>query len=150
MKLKEKCIYYNRSKKGYYLIISISDMVYGRYGDMINPSYMDRYMNQDGTGLRFKIDDIIINRDYIHNYSLDENDLDELEFVKELTDDEFYPIELITNSNFAFPDTVIDVHKHMDGVSDIIKNLKHKKSEKEKLVKDIRKLELQLFYAMVQ
>ena len=61
MELKEKCIYYNPSKGGYYLVLSISDMIYGRCGDMINSTNLERWINQDGTGLRFKIDDIIIN-----------------------------------------------------------------------------------------
>lgn len=148
MELKEKCIYYNPSKEGYYLVLSISDMIYGRYGDMVNPSYLDSYMNQDGTGLRLKIDDIIINSDYIRNYYLDEKDLDGFKLIRELTDEEFYPMELLISSHYKYPTVIIDVHKHMNDVSDIVKALQYKQSEKEKIEKDIRNLEEQLFVSM--
>ena len=88
MKLKEKCIYYNPIKGGYYLVLSVSSMIFGRYGEMETPNYLDRYMNQDGTGLRFKIDNIIINMEYYRNYYLDDKELNEFELVKELTDEE--------------------------------------------------------------
>lgn len=148
MELKEKCIYYNPSKEGYYLVLSISDMIYGRYGDMVNPSYLDSYMNQDGTGLRLKIDDIIINSDYIRNYYLDEKDLDGFKLIRELTDEEFYPMELLIGSHYKYPTVIIDIHKHMNDVSDIVKALQYKQSEKEKIEKDIRNLEEQLFVSM--
>ena len=148
MKLKEKCIYYNSSKGSYYLVLSISDMVYGRYGEMANPNYLDSYMNQDGTGLRFKIDDIIINMEYYRNYKLDNKELDEFEFVKELTDEEFYPMELLIDSNYKFPPITIDIHKHMNDVSNMVSELKHKKSELKNLYKDIRNLEKKLFVSM--
>lgn len=148
MKLKEKCIYYNSSKGSYYLVLSVSDMVYGRYGEMENPNYLDSYMNQDGTGLRFKIDDIIINMEYYRNFYLDDKELEEFEFVKELTDEEFYPMELLIYSHYKYPDVVIDVHNHINDVSDIVNTIKYKKSELEKLEKDICKLEKELFVAM--
>ena len=150
MKLKEKCIYYNPSKDGYYLVLSISDMIYGRYGDIANPSNLERWINQDGTGLRFKIDDIIINGDYIRNYYLNEKDLDGFKLVRELTDEEFYPMELLIGSHYRYPAVVIDVHQHANDVSDIIKTLQHKQSEKEKLEKDICNLEKKLFASMKQ
>lgn len=148
MKLKEKCIYYNSSKGSYYLVLSVSDMIYGRYGEMENPNYLDSYMNQDGTGLRFKIDDIIINMEYYRNFYLDDKELEEFEFIKELTDEEFYPMELLIHSHYKYPDIVIDVHNHIDDVSDIVNTIKYKKSELEKLEKDICKLEKELFVAM--
>ena len=148
MKLKEKCIYYNSSKGSYYLVLSVSDMVYGRYGEMAKPNYMDSYMNQDSTGLRFKIDDIIINMEYYRNYKLDDKELDEFEFVKELIDEEFYTMELLIDSNYKFPPITIDIHKHMKDVSNIVSELKHKKSELKNLYKDIRNLERKLFVSM--
>lgn len=151
MKIKEKCIYYNPIKDGYYLVLSAdSKMIYGRYGEMENPSYLDSYMNQDGTGLRFKIDNIIINSDYWRNYYLDEKELDKFELIKELTDEEFYPVEILTSSRYKYPNIVIDVHNHMNDVSDIVCTIKNKELEVEKLTKDIRNLEKKLFYSMQQ
>lgn len=148
MKLKEKCIYYDPSKDAYYLVLLVSDMVYGRYGSMDNPSYLDRYMNQSGTGLRFKIDNIIINMDYWRNYRLDDKELETFQFVKKLTDKEFYPIDLLIHSNYKYPDIIIDVHKHMNDVYDIVKAIRHKQSEMDKLKNDICKLEKELFISM--
>lgn len=149
MKLKEKCIYYNPSTEGYYLVLSISDMIYGRYGDMASPNYLDKYMNQDGTGLRFKIDNIIINGDYIRNYYLDEKDLDKFELAKELTDKEFYLIESLLYSCYKYPSVVIDVNKHKNNASKIVNTIKRKESKVEKLKKDIGTLEKKL-YAFVR
>ena len=148
MELKEKCIYYNPSKDGYYLVLSISDMIYGRYGDMTNSTNLERWINQDGTGLKFKIDDIIINGDYIRNYYLDAKDLDGFKLIRELTDEEFYPMELLISSHYKYPSVVIDVCKHMNSVSDIVKVLLRKQAEKEKLEKDICNLEKQLYVSM--
>lgn len=148
MELKEKCIYYNPKKQCYYLVLHISDMIYGRCGDILNPNVWDIVMNQDGTGLRFKIDNIIINGDSIRNYNLDEKDLDGFKLIRELTDEEFYPMELLIGSHYKYPTVIIDVHKHMNDVSDIVKTLQYKQSEKEKLEKDIRNLEEQLFVSM--
>ena len=148
MKLKEKCIYYNSSKGSYYLVLSVSDMIYGRYGEMENPNYLDTYMNQDGTGLKFKIDDIIIHMESYRNYYLDDKELAEFEFVRELTDEEFYPMELLINSHYKYPEIVVDVHKHTDDISNLVHIIKYKKSEVEKLEKDICELEKELFVAM--
>ena len=150
MELKEKCIYYNPSKDGYYLVLSISNMIYGRYGNMENPNYLDSYMNQGGTGLRFKIDNIIINGDHIRNYYFDDKELNEFELVKELTDEEFDPMYLLINSSCKYPAVVIDIHKHTNDVSDQVYIIKHKKSEKEKLERSICNLEDKLFLLMVQ
>lgn len=151
MKIKERCIYYNPVKDGYYLVLSAdSKMIYGRYGEMENPSYLDSYMNQDGTGLRFKIDNIIINSDYWRNYYLDEKELDKFELIKELTDEEFYPIEILTSSRNKYPNIVINIHNHMNDVSDIVYTIKHKELEVEKLTNDISNLEKKLFYSMQQ
>ena len=150
MKLKEKCIYYNHSTEGYYLVLFISDMIYGRYGDMASPNYLDKYMNQDGTGLRFKIDNIIINCDYIRNYELDEKNLDEFEFVKELTDKEFYLVESLIHSHYKYPPIVIDVNKHTKDASKIVNAIKRKESKVEKLKKDICNLEKKLYTSVRQ
>ena len=148
MKLKEKCICYNSSKGGYYLVLSVSDMIYGRYGEIANPNYLDTYMNQDGTGLKFKIDDIIIHMESYRNYCLDDKELAEFEFVRELTDEEFYPMELLIHSHYKYPEIIVDVHKHTDNISNLVHTIKYKKSEVEKLEKDICKLEKELFVAM--
>lgn len=150
MKLKEKCIYYNTSKGGYYLVLAVSDMIYGRYGNIVSPNYLDVYMNQDVTGLIFKIDDIIINSNYYRNYYFDDKELDDFELVKELTYEEFYIMDFLIDSNYKYPSIVIDVHKHMNDVIDIINAMKCKKSEVKKLVKDIHDLEKKLFYSMQQ
>ena len=148
MKLKEKCIYYNSSKGSYYLVLSVSDMIYGRYGEMENPNYLDSYMNQDGTGLKFKIDDIIIHMESYRNYYLNDKELAEFEFVRELTDEEFYPMELLIHSHYKYPEIVVDVHKHTDDIANLVHIIKYKKSEVEKLEKDICELEKELFVAM--
>lgn len=148
MKLKEKCIYYNPSKDGYYLVLSVSDMIYGRYGDMATPNYLDEYMNQDGAGLRFKIDNIIINGDYIRNYYLNEKELDKFELAKELTDKEFYLIELLVSSCYKYPSVVIDVNKHKNNASKIVNTIRRKESKVEKLKKDIGALEKKLYVSV--
>lgn len=148
MKIKEKCIYYNRTKCCYYLVLCVSDMIYGRYGEMLNPSYLDNYMHQDGTGLRFKIDDIVINMDYYRNYYLDDNEINNFELVKELSDEEFYPMDLLIESNCRFPNILINVQSHIDSVSEIVSLLRKKKSELQDLQKEIRKLEKELYQKM--
>ena len=70
-------------------------MVYGRYGDIEKPSYLDAYIDQGHTDLRFKIDNIIINRNSYRNYSLDDSQINDFKLVKELTDEEFYPMQLL-------------------------------------------------------
>ena len=150
MKLKEKCIYYNTSKDGYYLVLSVSDRIYGRYGEMGNPNYMDNYMNQDDTGLKFKIDDIIIHMESYRNYKLDDKELDEFELVKELTDEEFYPMELLIHSHYKYPAIIIDIHKCMNNVLDIVHTIRSKKYEIDKLEKDVCDLEKKLFMIMRQ
>lgn len=150
MKLKEKCIYYNSLKGSYYLVLSISDRIYGRYGTMKNPSYLDNCMHRCGTGLRFKIDNIIINANYIRNYTFDNKELDEFELIKELTDEEFYTMDFLISSYYKYPDIIIDIHKHMNDVSDIVNTIKHKKSEVAKLEKDIHDLEKKLFVNLKQ
>lgn len=148
MKLKEKCIYYNHKKECYYLVICVSDMIYGRCGDIANSNRLDNWLNQDGKGLMFKIDDIVINSNYIRNYYLDEVELEHMELIKELTDEEFYPMEILILSNYKYPAIIIDVHKHMNGVIGIVNALKYNESEIEKLKKDRLNLERRLFQCM--
>ena len=152
MILKEKCIYYNPTKDGYYLVLSVSkEMIRGRYGKVKNPNFLDTFMNQED-GLKFKIDDIFINMESCRNYMLndegDNKDLDNFILVRELTDEEFYPMELLINSNYKFPEIVIDVHKHMNDVSNIVTTIRELKSERAKLSKDICELEKKLFMEM--
>ena len=76
-------------------------------------------MNQDGTGLKFKIDDIIIHMESYRNYYLNDKELAEFEFVRELTDEEFYPMELLIHSHYKYPEIIVDVHKHTDNISNL-------------------------------
>lgn len=124
MEMKEKCVYYDNNTKCYYLVIYKDDkMIYGRRGEMLNPKYLDVYMSNVITGgLKYKInDDIIIYDDYIRNYYIDEKDLENFEFITELSDDEFNLIKVSTNSNYKF---MIDLkaikNQHMKLVNNII------------------------------
>lgn len=149
MKLKEKCIYYNPIQECYYLVLAIDDkMVYGRRGDFAKTSNLEDWINQDGPGVGFKIDDIIIYRDYIRNYYLDEECLDQFELVKELSDEEFYPIEILTFSRYNFPAQLIAVHEHMNDVVNLTELIKHKESEVAKINTQLRELEKQLYLTM--
>lgn len=150
MKLKEKCIYYNPIQEGYYLVLSISDMIYGRRGDYVKTSALEDWINQDGPGVKFKIGDIIIGKDYIRNYNLDEKCLEQFELVKELTDEEFYPIEILTFSNYGWPAALIDIDniKDNEGVLDIVRAHKDREKELEKLNKEIKALEIDLYMAI--
>ena len=131
MKLKEKCIYYNPIQEGYYLVLSIGDMIYGRSGDYVKTSTLEDWINQKGPGINFKIGDIIIGKDYIRNYYLNEKCLEQFELVRELTDEEFYPIEILTYSDYAWPAALIDIAKikNNEEVFDIV--LAHKQREEE-------------------
>ena len=141
MKIKEKCIYYNPVQKGYYLAYSIDDeMVYGRRGEYVKTSNLERWINQNGPGLRFKIGDIIIDSDYIRNYFLNEKDLESFELVKELTDEEFSIIETLTYSDYCFPSTLADINKLVEqGDANVICQAIKDKEEK------ISKLESEIF-----
>lgn len=125
-------------------------MVYGRYGDIEKPSYLDAYMNQGYTDLRFKIDNIIINRNSYRNYSLDESQINDFELVKELTDEEFYPMQLLIYSNYKFPNCIIDIEKVKNNVTELVNVLRNKKEELWKLEKEIGTLEKSLYKAMKQ
>lgn len=148
--LKEKCIYYNPAKDAFYLVLSVSDMVYGRYGDIEKPSYLDAYMYQGHTDLRFKIDNIIINRNYYRNYGLDDSQINDFKLVKELTDEEFYPMQLLIYSNYKFPHCIIDIEKVKNNVTELVNLLRNKKEELRNLKKEIGTLEKSLYKAMKQ
>lgn len=150
MKLKEKCIYYNPIQEGYYLVLSISDMIYGRSGDYIKTSNLEDWINQDGPGLSFKIDDIIINIDYIRNYYLDDKSLDKFELVRELSDEEFDLIEILTFSDYRWPAAIIDIDKIKDNeeVLDLVRTHKQIEEELEHLEKEIKYLEIDLYKAI--
>ena len=145
--LKEKCIYYNPIQEGYYLVLSKSDMIYGRRGDYVKTSNLEDWINQDGPGIRFKIDDIIINKDYIRNYYLNEKCLEQFELVRELSDEEFYPIEILICSRYKWPETLIDINKFKDNeeVLDIVRVHRDRERELEKLKKEIYLLEKDLY-----
>ena len=108
------------------------------------------YEYEASTRDRFKIDNIIIHREYYRNYKLDDKELDEFILIKELTDEEFYPIEVLIHSNYRYPSIIIDVHKHMHDVFSIVNTIKNKESEVKKLTYDIHNLEKQLFIHMTQ
>lgn len=146
--LKEKCIYYNSVKGGYYLVLSVSNMIYGRYGDILNPSYLDACMYTDRTGLKFKIDNIIINMESYRNYDLEDSEINDFELVKKLTDEEFYPMELLIHSSYKFPNYIIDVEKNKNNVTNLVDLLRNKKEKLCNLQKEIRNLEKDLFKAM--
>ena len=56
MQLKEKCIYYNPIQEGYYLVLaSDKEMFYGRRGEYVKTSVLEDWINQDGSGVKFKI-----------------------------------------------------------------------------------------------
>lgn len=124
-------------------------MVYGRYGDIENPSFLDTYMNQNNTDLRFKIDNIIINKNSYRNYSLYDN-LNNFELVRELTDEEFYPMQLLICSNYKFPHCIIDIEKVKNNVTELVNLLRNKKEELGNLEKEIGTLEKSLYKAMKQ
>ena len=150
MKLKEKCIYYNPIQEGYYLVLSVGDMIYGRRGDLIKTSNLEDWINQDGPGIRFKIGDIIINKDYIRNYYLDEEYLDKFELVRELSDEEFYPIEILTYSNYKWPEALVEIDKIKDNseIFDIVRAHKDREKELKILNKEIKALEVDLYKAV--
>lgn len=144
--LKEKCIYYNPIQEGYYLVLSISDMIYGRRGDFVKTSALEDWINQDGPGLGFKIDDIIININYIRNYYLDDKSLDKFELVRELSDEEFDLIEILTSTHYKWPATIIDIEKLKNiNVAYFITVIKQKEFEVSKLNKEIKSLQKDLF-----
>jgi hypothetical protein len=149
--LKEKCIYYNPLREGYYLVTSIdNETIYGRRGDYVNTSNLEDWINQAGPGIRFKIDDIIIARDYIINYSLDEEYLEKFELVKELSDEEFSPMEILIHSRYNISEALIDINKIKDNseVLDIVRAHRDREKELTKLITEIKNLELDLYRAV--
>ena len=149
--LKEKCIYYNPIREGYYLVTSLdNEMIYGRRGDYVNTSNLEDWINQAGPGIRFKIDDIIIARDYIINYALDEVFLEKFELVKELSDEEFSPMEILIHSRCNLSEALIDINKIKDNseVLDIVRAYRDREKELTKLIKEIKNLELDLYRAV--
>lgn len=148
MKLKEKCIYYNPVQEGYYLVLSIGDdYIFGRRGDFVHTSNLENLINQDGPGVVFKVGEALICRDYIRNYRLDEKCLDKFELVKELTDDEFYPMEILIHSRYKLPDVLIDIDKIKDNeeVIDIVRAHQDREKELKSLTKEIKSLEIDLY-----
>ena len=151
MQFKEKCIYYNPTQGGYYLVLSCGkDMIYGRRGEYVNTSSLEDWINQDGPGVNFKIGDIIIGKDYIRNYYLNEKCLEQFELVRELTDEEFYPIEIITYSDYKWSEALIDIDKIKDNeeVLDLVRTYKQKEEELIRLEKEIKALEIDLYKAV--
>jgi hypothetical protein len=151
MNLKEKCVYYNPIQEGYYLVLSIDkEMIYGRRGEYVNTSNLEDWINQDGPGVSFKIGDIIIGKDYIRNYYLNEKCLEQFKLIRELTDEEFYPIEILTFSDYRWPAAIIDIDKIKDNeeVFDIVRAHKSIEEELEKLNNEIKYLEVDLYKAL--
>lgn len=151
MNLKEKCVYYNPIQEGYYLVLSIDkEMIYGRRGEYVNTSNLEDWINQDGPEVSFKIGDIIIGKDYIRNYYLNEKCLEQFKLIRELTDEEFYPIEILTFSDYRWPAAIIDIDKIKDNeeVFDIVMAHKSIEEELEKLNNEIKYLEVDLYKAL--
>lgn len=148
MKLKEKCIYYNSIQKGYYLVMSRDEeMIYGLRGVYTTTSQLEDWINQDGSDICFKIGEVLIFKDYIRNYFLDEEDLKSFEPIKELTDKEFNIIETIAYSDFPFPPANIDVDKLTESteVELLVRLVQDWKKEKVEIDKKIHTLEEALY-----
>ena len=122
-------------------------MVYGRRGIYLETSNLENWINQDGPGLVFKIGDFIICSDYIRNYFLDEKDLVSFELIKELTDEEFSIIEILTYSNYKFPPALIDIDKLIEqgDINIICQAVKDREEKITKLKSEIFDLEQDLF-----
>lgn len=146
--IKEKCLYYNPVQKGYYLVMSKDEeMIYGLRGVYTTTSQLEDWINQDGSDICFKIGEVLIFKDYIRNYFLDEEDLKSFEPVKELTDKEFNIIETIAYSDFPFPPANIDVDKLTESteVELLVRLVRDWKKEKVEIDKKIRTLEEALY-----
>lgn len=141
--MKEKCIYYNKKNGSYYLVLGVSDMIYGRCGEFSNPSYLDSYMNQE-TGVKFKINDkIVINSYYWRNYHFDEKDLQEFEFVTEISDEVFNCIDIICSMNYKLSG-LIDFTT-IDCPLDLISDIRQKEEKLSNLGKEIKERKLDLY-----
>lgn len=147
MKLKEKGIYYIPKKDGYYLVLAIDDkMVYGRTSVFESPSYLDEYMHQINDDIKFKIDNIIIDSNNILNYYHTDKELKDFILVKELTDNEFDVISIITSTHYKWPATIIDIKKLKNiNVAYYTTVIKQKELEVNKLTKEIKSLQKDLF-----
>ena len=147
MKIKEKCVYYNPKKDGYYLVLSIDNkMIYGRTSSFRNPGYLDAYMHQINGDIMFKIDNIILDSNNILNYYHTDKELKDFILVKELADNEFDVISIITSTHYKWPATIIDVEKLKNiNVADYTAVIKQKELEVSKLTKEIKSLQKDLF-----
>lgn len=148
MLIKEKWLYYNPVQKGYYLVMSTDkEMIYGIRGIYTTTSQLEDWINQDGPDICFKIGEVLIFKDYIRNYFLDEEDLKSFEPIKELTDKEFSIIETITYSDFPFPPAVIDVDKLTESteIELLVKLIGDWKKEKVEIDKKIHTIEEALY-----
>jgi hypothetical protein len=146
--IKEKWLYYNPIQKGYYLVLSTdNEMIYGIRGIYTTASQLEDWINQDGSDICFKIGEVLIFKDYIRNYFLDEEDLKSFEPIKELTDKEFSIIETIAYSDFPFPPAVIDVDKLTESIEIelLVRLVCDWKREKVEIDKKIRTLEEALY-----
>lgn len=146
--IKEKWLYYNPIQKGYYLVLSADkEMIYGIRGVYTTTSQLEDWINQDGSDICFKIGEVLIFKDYIRNYFLDEEDLKSFEPIKELTNKEFSIIETIAYSDFPFPPAVIDVDKLTESteVELLVRLVCDWKKEKVEIDKKIRTLEEALY-----
>lgn len=143
MKLKEKCIYYNPVQEGYYLVLSVDDeMVYGRRGVYKKTSNLEDWISQGKWGFIFKIDDIIIDSNNIRNYYLDEECLEQFKLVKELSDEEFYPIEILSHTSYNLPTFLVDINKDRNTnlINAIVKDIKERELKIKQLNSEILNL----------
>lgn len=146
--IKEKCLYYNPVQKGYYLVMSKDEeMIYGLRGVYTTTSQLEDWINQDDSDICFKIGEVLIFKDYIRNYFLDEKDIKSFEPIKELTDKEFSIIETITYSDFPFPPAVIDIDKLTESleIELLVRLIRDWKKEKVEIDKKIHTIEEALY-----
>lgn len=156
------CIYYNKKDDYYYLVISVSDMVYGRRGYKPNPTLLEAKLQTESkeNGIEFKInDDIIINSDNIYNIGLpiykyyseyDEYQLKCFEFVMKLDDDKFDIVKIFAYSNLLFkPSFTIDLNNKFK-VKELTDLIIEKDDEIEKLTTAKKNLTIRLYRELVK
>lgn len=148
MNMKEKCIYYNPKKDYYYIVLSISDMIYGRRGYSEEPGFLKYSTSNTSAGLRFKVGNLIFDCENIRNYFFDEDELNDFVFVKELTDGAFSLIEVFSETRVAYPAITISTDESINSTTlGLIEQIKVKEAEKIKIQEELKKLERKLFDA---
>lgn len=57
-------------------------------------------------------------------------------------------INLLIHSHYKYPSLIVDIHKHINDVTNLVNTIRYKKSEIEKLEREISSLEKELFISM--